>query len=152
MKHENRRSRWLFSFVLPGKRYRIIRQISLAVFPGAAGGQNQDREDLQASGQHIDNQNQLGEDTVAAEVAGGTDRLQPGTDVVEAGQHSGQICYKRLVVNRYKQYTQNNQNKICGEINACAVDLFFSSTGVPSTCTPELFSGEVSCECFCVNF
>ena len=33
-------------FCFAGKWYRIIRQISLAVFPGAAGGQNQDREDL----------------------------------------------------------------------------------------------------------
>ena len=78
-------------FCFAGKWYRIIRQISLAVFPGAAGGQNQDREDLQASGQHIDDQNQLGEDTIAAEVAGGTDRFQPGSDVVEAGQHGGEI-------------------------------------------------------------
>ena len=56
-----------------------------APLPGAAGEQNQHGENLQAARQHSPGQDHLAEITVSTEVAGGSHRLQTGSDVVEAG-------------------------------------------------------------------
>ena len=106
-------------------KYKCAVYGASSFFPCAPWNKSQNREYLKSAGEHIKYQHKLWKRAVRAEVSGGSDYLKTGADVVEAREHSGQICYKRLVVNRYKQYTQNNQNKICGEINACAVDNFF---------------------------
>ena len=49
--------------------------------PGASGKQHQHGENLQSACQHIRRQHQLGQNAVAAVVAGGTHRFQTGTNV-----------------------------------------------------------------------
>ena len=59
--------------------------------PGGTGKQHQHGEYFQTACQHVKAQNQLGEGTVAAEITGGTHSFQAGSDVVETGQHRGEI-------------------------------------------------------------
>ena len=63
----------------------------LSTSPGAAGQQYQHGEYLQSACQHIDDQYEFGKTAVSGEIAGRTHSFQTGTDIVKAGEHSGNV-------------------------------------------------------------
>ena len=63
----------------------------LELSPCISGEQDQHRVQLQTSGQHVEDQDKLGEIGVDAEILGRTDQFQTGTNVVECGGNGGEI-------------------------------------------------------------
>ena len=66
--------------------------------PGGRHKQHEHREDFQPAGQHIKNQNNFADVAVCREIAGGTDDVKTGTDVVQCGGDGGKIGFKGKAV------------------------------------------------------
>ena len=77
----------------------------LSLFPGTAGKQGQNGENLQSAGQHADGQNDFGKSAVAGVIGRGTHLGKAGADVVKAGQQRGKIGLHIVLIQRQQQLT-----------------------------------------------
>lgn len=66
--------------------------------------EDEKREQLQSSGQHIEHQHPFGKSGEDAEAAGGTYFRQSGSDIVQCGQDSGKICGEIPSLDGDKEY------------------------------------------------
>ena len=96
-----------------------------SALPGAARKQDQNREDLQSSGEHICRQYQLAQIAQMSKIAGGTHRFHTGTDVIEAGKHGGKRGTDGLIIQRNDQVAENDNEHIGGKIGVGVVQNLF---------------------------
>ena len=89
--------------------------------PGAPGEQNQNGEDLQTARQHGPAEDQLAQVAVGTEIAGGAHSLQTGADIVEAGQHRGEIGACGEAVQRDDGKYRKENDHIGGEVGVGVV-------------------------------
>ena len=68
---------------------------------------DEDGEDLKASGQHIQNKNELGERTEKCVIAGWACGVKTGANVIQAGQRGRKIGFKGVAVNRKQKRAEN---------------------------------------------
>ena len=97
----------------------------LPVPPGAAGEEGQNGENLQTACQHIEDQHQLGKGAVGAEITGGAHGLQTGTDVVEAGQHRGDVGGGGKTVQRDEDDADDDNDHISGQVGIGVIQNLF---------------------------
>ena len=87
-----------------------------AVFPGGAGEQSQNGEDLQSASQHIEDQDQLAEGAVASKITGRTYRFHAGANVVETGQGCRQIGLHRESIQRNHQKDHKDDHNVSCQV------------------------------------
>ena len=77
---------------------KIFSHFSLRPSPQRGAEEKEDREDFEASEKHVGAQDKFSEVGECAVVAGGTDHVEAGSDVVEAGNHGGKCRFKIEIV------------------------------------------------------
>ena len=90
---------------------------------GSRGEQHHQREYLQTPEQHLQRQDHLGEVSVSRKVCRGTDEVETGTDVADAGEGSGEVGQKISVRFDRDQKSGDDQDRNpSDEVNAHVVD------------------------------
>ena len=89
--------------------------------PGVTGEQAQNGENLQPAQKHIQNQDQLAQNTESAEIAGWAYGFQAGADVVEAAQHGGEVGAGGEAVQAQQQETDEQDEHIGTQLSVGAI-------------------------------
>ena len=108
---------------LPGIESPRIPRKSSSILPHRRRHQHKHRIELKTSGKHVEHEDVLGDRLHDAEVAGGTDLGEAGSDVVEGTGH-GRENGLEVVALKYcdRQDRQEEQQHVSGQIDAHAVD------------------------------
>ena len=93
--------------------------------PGVTGEQAQNGENLQPAQKHIQNQDQLAQNTESAEIAGWAYGFQAGADVVEAAQHGGEVGAGGEAVQAQQQETDEQDEHIGNQVSVGAFHHLF---------------------------
>ena len=84
------------------------------------GEEDEHREDLQSSSEHIEGQHDLGKSAERRIVAGRANEMQARADIVEAGKHSREVGLHRESVNGDQQQADKQNDHIGDEIDVGA--------------------------------
>ncbi len=99
----------------PAKKHSLL-------FPGRGKQQNQNGEQLQAAGQHIEYENDLRKGIVERKITGGTDLVKTGPCVVDGLFDGGEISCKAFVVQREQQKGKNIDANVADQEDHRVVD------------------------------
>ena len=94
--------------------------------PGASGEKYEDREDLQSSRQHIQDQDQLGQDTVGSKITGRANGFKPGSYIVKACKDGRYVGGDAKPVYGYDDETYKDDHNIGSQISVYIIQHFFS--------------------------
>ena len=94
--------------------------------PGASGEKYEDREDLQSSRQHIQDQDQLGQDTVGSKITGRANGLKARSYIVKTCKYSGYIGGYTKSINGDNDKTDYDDHHVGSQIGIYVIQYFFS--------------------------